>query len=288
MAFFAGKRFEEVNPGPISYIGFWLKTQFSIAKYWATVVRKQPHILRRTVSLKNAHINQKAFLFGNGPSLSKLEPSKINNYLKAGFKLIAVNSFIKSEEWRKIRPDYYVLSDPSDFLMNELSSSALRMVIENKIPLFLPMEYYSSFDYPFKYAFWNADNVFGRNLTHITRPKAYPCYVTVYKALAICLFMGFKDIYICGIDNNYFLDMSVSKNNVVEQKDIHFYDSDVHFKKKIRLFNRTTSSVYFRYISYLFMYLELYSRFNIVNLDSSSYVDCFSKEHDLDVYSEGD
>jgi hypothetical protein len=49
----------------------------------------------------------------NGPSVNSFNFDNWINLRKRGLKIMALNSYYKSELWEMVKPDFYVLSDPA-------------------------------------------------------------------------------------------------------------------------------------------------------------------------------
>ena len=71
--------------------------------------------INKLKKLKNSKKNKKAFVFANGPSISKLDAYKIKTYQEKGFDVFAGNSYINSSFGEIAVPDFYVFSDNIHF-----------------------------------------------------------------------------------------------------------------------------------------------------------------------------
>jgi hypothetical protein len=72
--------------------------------------------INKTKKLKDTKKNKRAFIFANGPSLKNLSAEKIN---KIGYDIFVINKFIDFKEYINVKPNFYVLSDPGYFNLNE-------------------------------------------------------------------------------------------------------------------------------------------------------------------------
>ena len=252
-----------------------------------------PHIrsVNKTYKLKNIHRNDFAFVFANGPSLQKIDPNKIKTLQNKNYFVFVINSFIDTEFARHVIPDYYLLSDPVYFGVNmhliseerkKETMQDMKKIKDNNIKLFVPCSYVSLVDYDKKFSFNDSQNLFCDNITNIYRPRGY-ISMTAYKALAMACFMGFKNIYICGFDNNYFKNLFVNENNEIFYEEDHFYDDDSNKSKIHKTEAKSVGELLYNH-HFLFKHLEKFSKYPIINLDKESLVDSFEKKHNLDVY----
>lgn len=260
-------------------------------KYLLSNLKKFKY-LKATKYIKNTMKEQNAFVFANGPSLNKINLEKVKNYQKQfGYKLICVNSFIGKFS-SKIIPDYYVLSDPVYFgYSEELISKErqeelkidLKIIEEHNITVFVPLQFLDRFNLKTQVYYFNDFELkwFNNNIVDITKPRSY-LSMTAYKALAISTFLGFKNIYISGFDNNWFKSIEADKDNIIYYLNEHAVDQACSGKHIVP--KREAENIGSLLNSHSYLFLDLY-KFpkNIINLDSESLVDAFSKENNLDV-----
>jgi len=257
--------------------------------------------LKKTNRLRNSMNHTSAFVFANGPSLKKLDFLKIKKYQKEGFKIFCVNSFIGDGIGLIFIPDYYVLSDPAFFgFFNELyeilGKEADKRVEEIKnninvlkkykdIKLFVQIQFYGKLDMPNEIFYFNDTEYmwFNKNVFNILFPRFYQS-MTAYKALAVASFMGFKKIYICGFDNDYFKHITVDAENDLYYLNMHFKEQKDSKIRKVPYNEASNIAELLRSFSSLFEDLYKFPKDRIINLDSESLVDAFSKKHELDVY----
>lgn len=253
---------------------------------------KNKKYLDDTKLLRDLYKGEGAFVFANGPSLNKLDLNRVS-FLQSehGFKLICVNSFIRSFH-DVVKPDFYVLSDPAYFGVADTSVTEKRLLELKEdisileilnIPVFIPLQFakfakintkvYYFNDYEFRY--------FNKNIVNITTPRSY-LSMTAYKALAIACFMGFDKIYISGFDNDWFKTVGSNYNNDLFYENNHAARqacSGKHLVSKNE--SRSVGDLLHKH-SFLFLDLERFPG-NIYNLDESSLVDSFTKINIKDI-----
>tara|TARA_B110000027_G_C16114861_1_gene299608 strand:- start:159 stop:1022 length:864 start_codon:yes stop_codon:yes gene_type:complete len=246
-------------------------------------------LIKKVKKLKNTKKNQKAFVFANGPSLNILSPDKIN---KINYDIFVVNKFINQKEYSSIEPNFYVLSDPGYFdHTNEDHEIVKKISSKNKL-LFCPFNFISKKEFSNSniYGFCDIEDHLDSNVQDITKPRGY-LSATAYKALSIAIYLGYSEIFICGIDNNQILQSASDSQNNLFYKSTHFYKKKQNDKDSIIDIKKYWPSIgYMMYTEhFLFNDLEKFSQLKktkIINLDKESLNISFSKDHNLDIYKE--
>ena len=141
--------------------------------YYILYILPQRDELKRTKELKNTKKGKKCFVFANGPSMNLLDIEKIEQYQKAGFDVICVNSYIISYMADTVVPNYYVLSDPASFNVQTDYSTSGNILINKKImtritelniPMFIPAQHSNSSIIKQYYIFNDSENRFTGNI----------------------------------------------------------------------------------------------------------------------------
>lgn len=271
---------------------FRIKIALSVLRYYIKYQIPERKAISQTKKLKGIHRNKKVFVFGNGPSMNKLDLQKIKGYQEQGYHLITVNSFMYSQMAKIVKPDYCVFSDPLDFIKvspdhpraerARTGKIDKQKVIDQNIPIFVPIQFYKDNDYSNTYYFCDIENVFSNNVSNVFRPRGYNSR-TGMKALAIACFLGYKEIYIHGMDYNSFKFLRVDKNNKVYGEVHHYYEDQNRPKYVIdKSKYGSAEALYFLHVSLKFH--EKFKDFPIINLDPDGFLDVFPKQHSLDVY----
>ena len=250
---------------------------------------------RDTKSLKNTFKDQDSFVLANGPSLKKIDLKEIKKrQRKFANKVICVNSFI-SKYHSKLIPDFYIISDPAYFGFDEEFHDQdtlkdvkrdLQLIEKHNVTIFVPLRFKNNINIKTKIFYFNDMELrrFNKNLTDITLPRSYKS-LTAYKALSLACYLGFKNIYIAGIDNDYFKTFEVDKENRVYYKIDHATEQGgsgkfllgsiggLNKNQKIEQINLGKALLT---ASYSFFDLYRFPK-NIINLDENSLIDAFEK-----------
>lgn len=155
---------------------------------------------KKLEKFKNKHRGERCFIVATGPSLTMkdLEVLRKNNEI-----CISVNGILKAFDSTEWRPDYYVVSDP--FCTYTWKDEIINMNVEYKFVA----------DYAWNYGDLDISNMFkfhllreGNNKPGFSQDFArYSCHgnTVVYDgALQLAAYMGFKEIYLLGVDCNLY------------------------------------------------------------------------------------
>jgi hypothetical protein len=209
-----------MNTG-ISILKILIKSQFGL------------HLPKATTS--------SCIILGNGPSLKQSLTKHPDFFTK--HSLVCVNNFALSEEYFKLKPEYYVFLDPGYWLGNSEPVKNTLLAISQttwKLQVFAPQKARNStffqnairansnievhyFNYTvFKGFDGLAHFFFNKNLA---MPQSQNVLVA---SLFVTINIAFKNIYIVGADHTWHENMHVNYDNQLCIKDQHFYDNEQH------------------------------------------------------------
>ena len=242
--------------------------------------------------LKNSKSNKSLFLFGNGKSLNMIDFKKINLYQKNNFDVMATNNFLFSNIYKIVIPNYYVFTDeriifPKKKYFSNKKKFASKyqevLIAQNRLEklnctIFIPHIYKKRIFKNKTILFNGYINKYSKNFIDVS--KARNCfYLTGISALSIACYLGYKKIYICGIDNDQWKNINVNKNNEGTFISSYFYDkkkSKIYFKENIHEFLETWVQIFRSFYKF--------KNLNIINLDPNSTFNFFKKKHNLNLY----
>lgn len=162
---------------------------------------------KKFFKFKDLHKGQRVFIIGNGPSLNKLDLTKLKNELTFG-----VNAIYTNYDKMGFYPTYYVVEDilvaedradeingykeSMKFYGNYLSYCLIKD--HKTILLNVIMNYDEYKDFPY----------FSKNALR----KVWVGGTVTYLCLQLAYYMGFSEVYLVGFDHSY----SIPKDAVVE------------------------------------------------------------------------
>ena len=237
---------------------------------------------------KDRYANKDALIIASGPSVNRLHVANVLAAQSSGkLDVFALNWFSLSDLAQKIVPDFFCLSDPitkpgSQSVFKGKRSEEIWHYLESQptIKLMLPhnwMKYTKSIKN--KVEIWIDDRelVGWSRSSSVQKPRGYAS-VTAHKTIASAIFMGYRTIYLIGLDNSLFKFVEVDKDNQIIEMPAHVYDTvnTVEIRRQ-HLYPKGMQSLLYNY-SIVFVDLKrCFQSTNIFNIDKSSMTDAFPK-----------
>ncbi len=173
-------------------------------------------------TLKNIHNGERCFIIGNGPSLTVEDLDRLKEENEICFASNRIFNLFDKTDWR---PTYYCITD-----------AALLRRLKDDIPLKIQCEKFAGINnrnftpdiegvnyFDFKCEkFWPGLPKFSEDVSEC----CYEGKTVTYACFQIAAYMGFKEIYLLGVDNSYSvsrtLDGRIIKNPGASD---HFYEN---------------------------------------------------------------
>lgn len=168
-------------------------------------------------SCKNMHKGKRCFIIGNGPSLLPEDLDLLKNEITFAFNRIYY--IFDQTEWR---PTYYMCTDREILSANYKAIKELDL--DNKLISRYARKYIGD-DESVKYMMM--DRVMlpkkyrMKNISLDISERFSPVPTVACSAMELAIYMGFKEIYLLGMDNNY---------NIKKAEGVDVVDSDSYFK----------------------------------------------------------
>lgn len=170
---------------------------------------------------KNIHENKKCFIIGTGPSLTLKD---INN-LKGQY-CIGANTLYKLYSQTDWRATYYCIIDPATYSNISLEVKKYHRTslfiagnrIKDKDPDINKFSLECSSFYKIPYSKYFKSCSFGNDLSK----EIYDGASVIYAAIQIAVYMGFREIYLLGVDCNYDNGVSLHSASLEYSKDYHY------------------------------------------------------------------
>lgn len=175
---------------------------------------------RKIKSLKNSHYGERCFIIGNGPSLSIEDLDKLNNeFTIASHKIFTI---FEDTNWR---PKIYTAQD------HKLILKCKKEISDMKVPLKI-IALVKKLSYKKLIGIDGVDFIemrIDKQLKPIFSKDVSKCIyegMTVsFMNIQLAVYMGFKEIYLLGIDHSYSIERK-SDNTIVINNDLKNYFSD--------------------------------------------------------------
>ena len=223
---------------------------------------------------KDRYANKDALIIASGPSVNRLH-------------VFALNWFSFSDLAQKIVPDFFCLSDP---ITKPGSQSVFKGKRSEEIWHYLGSQPTTKLILPHnwtkytksiknKVEIWIDDRElvgWSRSIS-VLKPRGYAS-VTAHKTIASAVFMGYRNIYLIGLDNSLFKFVEVDEENQIIETPAHSYDdvNSVDIRRQ-QLYPKGMQSLLY---NYSLVFVDLKRSFkvsNIFNIDKSSLTDAFPK-----------
>lgn len=187
--------------------------------------------------------NRDLVLLGNGPSLQSFLKEK-SDFLK-NKELFCVNFFPITSQYEEFQPAYFIVSAPELWLedvdsiyheksdqlfnaINEKTSWPLKLLIPHEARKTKRWRTIISQNKKIEVIFFNNIGIEGfRNFTFwcfknkLAMPRPHNI---VIPSLITAINLGYKKIYLWGVENNQFKELSVNEDNIALINQRHFYD----------------------------------------------------------------
>lgn len=219
-----------------TWVGHIVNTVLSALKILA--------IAKRPSSLKDLKVegSSKCIVLGSGPSLKVTWASRGREERTT---YVAVNTFVFSEFFENLKPEYYVILDPGMWLADaDLTRKTLAFLQEKtnwNMKLLVPFSATNtpfiqqlkshpyievvSINYVVFKGFPKVSHYFFRK--NLAMPQSQNVLVA---ALFLATNIGYKEIELWGADHDWHKTLFVDEQNVVCVKQIHFYEQEQEVK----------------------------------------------------------
>ena len=253
---------------------------------------------------KIARTSNTCLIMGNGPSLtSSLEKNK--DKLKKT-DLLAVNFMGLTPEFMIYRPNLYVLCDPGfwiespDTVLGEKVRKLYQVLADTTnwdLQLYLPHDARKS---KFIKAILSSNKFIHVIYFNKTKIEGLRCFTyftysaqwgmpraqnVLSAALMLCIYSGYKTIYLAGAENDWIKNLWVDANNRLRLDDLHFYDNTNQGNAIVlntKMYEQFLSW-YYAFKSYAEIAAFAHNRgINVINTNLTSFIDVFEKQELID------
>jgi len=213
-------------------------------------------------------------LLANGPSLAGDLPRLLAG-ARAGSDFLAVNYFAEHEAFERLRPAYYVLSDPMFFRPSAQCgrAAALYRTLARKVawPMTLYVQYYNPERFDYRAALPNAlirIVPFHTQSYRGFRQLEFRLYrrglgsanfgTVIQHGEYIGLLLGYRTLHLYGVDHTLTEGLCVDEHNRLCRIDRHFYDDGSPAEAHPICVNATCPPVPYTMASYMAELAELF------------------------------
>ncbi|MBN2165265.1 MAG: hypothetical protein JW717_03210 [Marinilabiliaceae bacterium] len=249
-------------------------------------------------------INNKVIILANGPSVNTFD---YNEFDYSGYDFLTVNFSTSSKLFTDTKPKYHIVNAPElweDNVTENYIKARLKLFNELKEKVNWPLYLFIPFASR-KYLFWQkiiSDNkyiniiyfnptpveglkiinrIFFRNNLGMPRP-----HNVVIPSLMLLINIGYKNIFLLGVDHSWLKEISVNENNEALICQKHFYDYDhvkakpmSHLGVRPRKLHEILHKFYLTFKGYFEINEYAISRnIKIYNATDNSFIDAFERK----------
>ena len=198
-----------------------MKNKIQLEKYYRS------NSCEKLKTFKNKHNGERCFIIGNGPSLKHEDLNILKKEIT--FATHRIYNIFDQTDWR---PTYYMGQD--FVLLNKIQNEARKVEAQNK---FFPVNVKWIHNFAIDdaiYYYLNSEEYYP-NLpkfsTDVSR-QIYEGYSVTYGAIQLAVYMGFKEIYLLGVDFNYSLTVDSQGKRINHEgvKDYFSKDNNIGLK----------------------------------------------------------
>lgn len=178
--------------------------------------------------LKSIHSGERCFIIANGPSLNTIDLEKLHNHNEITFAMNRIYKLFPETSWR---PTYYVCEDINIF--HESLHEINAIPTEKK---FIPVnhKWYHNINVENALYFWaNYDRSkdFPNSFSTDISKQMDSLGTVTFTCINIAVYMGFKEIYLLGVDHNYRVTINEKGETIVDNNAKDYfcenYDTDI-------------------------------------------------------------
>lgn len=228
-----------------------------ISKITASVTARfiQPYCLshydrtkfgKKLSKYKDSYIGKRCFLIGNGPSLKADDLTRLDMNGEITFAFNRIYNIFEQTSWR---PTYYISQDEK--MLSGCIDTVNSCGIKTK---FVPIQLKWYYDLDVNRAVYfniqnqNVDDPLDFKFSDDISRGIYNSSTCMYTAAQIAAYMGFKEIYLIGVDHHF----RVSQNNngeVIVDNTVKDYFSEKYNEDKDKLYIPNTEKSTLTYIA---------------------------------------
>lgn len=195
---------------------------YNVESFMSILNRGLPIYNDELLRFKNVHKSERCFIVATGPSLRVEDLEILNRHNEITFSMNRIYNIFEKTAWR---PDYYVIQDFK--AIEDLADEIADLELPYKFVSYRPEAYWENpvaraSSIKFKLISEIYKNELPNFSTDISR-GIFEGYTVTYACLQIAMYMGFKEIYLLGVDFDYKEDLYSEENHFpgYQSKDKH-------------------------------------------------------------------
>jgi len=174
---------------------------------------------RRLKQFKNRHKGRKCILLCNGPSLNKVDFSRID---ASRFVIFGLNKIYLGIDRLGVRPEYIVAVNRKVIAQSTEQYSKLPIIKFIGTPDREPLIQEDAYTYLINTGFYKSSRRFSEDICKFVHEG----YTVTHAALQIIYYMGFSEVYIVGMDHKFKQHINGQENmkSIIVGDDVDHFD----------------------------------------------------------------
>lgn len=167
---------------------------------------------RKIKKFKGIHDGESCFIIGNGPSLKAEDLNKIKNHVS--FSANRINLILEETEWE---PHYYTFIDSlmaNNFFKEVYEMPKKQMFVVVTDAGYNALKRHFAKECIFLRSYHEKDKNGLPKFSDDLAKKMHTYGTVIYANIQLAVYMGFKNIYLIGVDNNYAVNKQ--KDGIIE------------------------------------------------------------------------
>ncbi len=187
----------------------WKSEEFSIQEIFEETI---PFSDNTILGLKDKYLGERCFIVATGPSLKIDDLNILHERHEICISMNRIYNIFDRTNWR---PDYYVIEDP--MTIRDLMPVIVNLDLPNKFLPFNMGEYWRKAildrSYPMNNKILPSEEMHRPLFSNNIEKILYCGYTVTYTCLQIAVYLGFKTIYLIGVDYNFSSDIHDACNH---------------------------------------------------------------------------
>lgn len=193
----------------------------------------------------NLHENNRCFIIGNGPSLRASDLTRIYEHNDITFAFNRIFYMFPNTIWR---PTYYISQD--DKMLKGCIDEIKKMDVKKK---FIPIEMNSYYGMDFDFTDFTPFHLVGTNSKYPEFSEDISKFLVnsntvVYTAIQFAVYMGFKEIYLLGVDHHFHISQN-DDGDIIMDSTVKDYFTESYNKDKDNLYIPNLDRSFCAYVS---------------------------------------
>jgi hypothetical protein len=171
---------------------------------------------RKITQFKDTHLGESCFIIGNGPSLTIRDLNMIKNH--ASFSCNRINLLLDKTDWK---PYYYTFTDSlmaSKYFdeVYDMEKRQMFVVVSNTSYPTLKKQFGK--DCIFLRSYYEMENSGLPKFSDNVSKKLYQHGTVTFANIQLAVYMGFKNIFLIGVDHNYGISKKKDGSIVIDKE----------------------------------------------------------------------